>query len=236
MGDLIVGGYPRSGSVWLSRLLGDALGRSIVGKNGTLSLATERRIGWEVVMHAHVYPKVSKQFWDGNGVDLNFKGDRQFVCVVRDPRDVLVSASRFWDWSLEETAEKMMKGPGPLDLPPWREFVEAWFNKRIPIVRYEDLYRDAEDELGKLLEALKLNPVHALSDVVYRQSFDVKKADIHQYGHTYPFGREAQLKHLRKGTVGEWKEVLPIHLQRLALTMWRSPLKILGYYQERSSC
>jgi hypothetical protein len=236
MGDLLVCGYPRSGNVWLSRLLGDALGRSIIGKNGTLSLATERRESNDIVMQAHVYPKESTKFWNGTGIDLNRRGDRDIVCVVRDPRDVVVSASKFWGWSLEETMEKMVKGPGPLELPPWRTFIEAWFNQRIPIVRYEDLYDDAEGAIGGLLDKLKLKPVNDLGDVVYRQSFHTRRMDIEQYGHLYPFGKEAQLQHLRKGSTGEWEEVLPVYLKRTALSVWRTPLKILGYYEEPLSC
>jgi hypothetical protein len=238
VGDLIVAGYPRSGNVWLSRLLGDALNRPVIGKNGAMSLATEGRDrdNKDVVMQAHVYPVSGKQFWNGNGIDLKRREDRQFVCVVRDPRDVLVSAAAFWGWSLEETMEKMVNGPGPLDLPPWRTFMEAWFNKRIPIVRYEDLCRDAEGEIGRLLAQLKLKPENDLMHVVHRQAFKTKRADILEHGDGYAFGKEAQLRHLRKGGTGEWHDALPVHLKRLALTMWRRPLTILGYHQEISSC
>ncbi|KPL21160.1 MAG: hypothetical protein AMJ93_10255 [Anaerolineae bacterium SM23_84] len=238
MGDILVCGYPRSGNVWISRLLGDALDRPVVGKNGALSLATggKNRPGPYRIMQAHVYPEPSKQFWNGNRIDLERGGDRKYVFVVRDPRDVLVSSAAFWGWSLEETMQKMVEGPGPQGLPPWRTFVEAWFNRRIPSMRYEDFHQDAKTQLANLLDALKEQPRKPLDEVVYRQSFDVMRAEMERYGDTYPFGRDAQLRHLRKGGTGEWETELPLHMARLALTLWKRPLTILGYYQEPLSC
>jgi len=232
MDDLLVCGYPRSGNVWVSRLLGDILDRPVVGIQGTISLATEgkKRPGPGKVMQAHVYPGECERFWCGEmQIDLRHRGNRKLVVVVRDPRDVLVSAAAFWNWSLEETMQRMIEGPGPLELPSWRVYVEAWLNKRIPIMRYEDFCHDAKTELANLLGALEEEPRKPLEEVVHRQSFDVKRAEMERYGDTYPFGKEAQLQHLRKGGTGEWQSELPSHMKRLALTVWRRPLAILGY-------
>lgn len=236
MADLFVCGYPRSGNVWLSRLLGDALDRSVVGTRGTASFATKERLSTDRIMQAPVYPGESEEFWcSSTQIDLDRADGRQFVYIVRDPRDVLVSMSKFWDWSLEETMRRMVDGPGPLELPPWKAHVGAWLNKRIPVMRYEDFHRDAEGGLAWLLEALGEKPCKPLDGVVHRQSFDVKRTEMERHGDRYPFGRDAQLRHLRKGETGEWKSVLPSHMARLALTTWRQQLAILGYHQEALS-
>lgn len=239
MADLLVCGYPRSGTVWISRLLGDVLDRPVVGKGGTLSLATEgkKRPGPGRVMQAHVYLGQGKQFWCANSqIDLQFKGDRKVLLVVRDPRDVLLSVAAFWNWSLEETMHKMADGPGPVEMPPWKAYVDSWLNSRVPIVRYEDFHADAEAALCTLLAVLNEVPKRPLGEVVERQSFAAKRAEMEQYGDTYPFGRAAQLQHLRRGETGEWRTALPSHLARQVLSLWKRQLSILGYYHESMSC
>jgi hypothetical protein len=151
-----------------------------------------------------------------------------FLLVVRDPRDVAVSAAHYWDWTLDEALDKMIEGPGPLELPPWKVFVESWLEQHVPILRYEDFHHDAKKELTGLLGHLELEPQRDLERVVSRQSFTVKKAELDRRGASYPFGREAQLRHMRKGTVGEWKEAFsPEQVRRTVV--WRRQLKKLGY-------
>lgn len=213
--DIIVVGYPRSGNVWLSRLLGDILDRPVIGVNGALSLATEGkdRPGPGRVMQAHKItpPEGAKA-----------------VFLVRDPRDVLVSVAAFWDWPLDKALSHMVKGPGPLDLPPWSTYVEGWLAKRTPVVRYRDLYHDTVGILYGLLSALEETPRHLAMEVAWRQSFTVKKADIKARGNQYPFGQKAQLRHLRKGTTGEWR-TLPDPIKRQAQKAWGPLLSALGY-------
>jgi hypothetical protein len=218
-------GYPRSGNVWISRLLGDALDLPVVGiKGGRDSLAAEgkERRGKGYVKQAHLWPGDSGHL----RVNLDKHKDCIFLLMVRDPRDVAVSAAHYWKWTLDETLDKMIEGPGPLELPPWSVFVESWLKQYVPILRYEEFHQGAKKELTRVLEHLELEPQKDLDEVVNRQSFTVKRAELDRRGNRYPFGRTAQLKHMRKGTVGEWKDAFsPEQVKRT--TVWK--LKRLGY-------
>ena len=232
MDTILIAGYPRSGNVWIARLLGDALDRPIDG--GSLAAEGQDRPGLGRVMQAHFWPGTERKPLQING---QLRQDKRPILVVRDPRDVLVSAAAYWDWTLEQAFGYMVEGPGPLNLPSWRTYVEAWLQERVPIVRYEDFHQDALGELNRLLEKLGDEPRKPLEEVVERQSFAVKRAEMDNKGDDYPFGRTAQLRHLRRGSTGEWRTALPSSLARKATTAWLSLLSRLGYHHERGlSC
>lgn len=203
MARITVTGYPRSGTVWVSRLLGDVLDRPIVGAGGGMSLASREGSG-DCIMHAHAA--------------------LEGVMVVRDPRDVAVSVAEFWKWPLTETLHRMIHGPGPLSLPPWEEYVDSWET----VVRYEDFHRNAEAELGKLLESLGETPSKSLGEVVERQSFAAIRAKMERHGGRFAFGRQAQLEHLRNGKVGEWKERFSSEMME-KVEVWNPMLERFDY-------
>jgi hypothetical protein len=228
MVEIVVAGYPRSGNVWVSRLLGDALNVPVVGvAGGRDSLAAEGkwRRGKGYIKQAHYWPGKS-----GN-LHINPKDHKgiTFLHMVRDPRDIAISAAHYWTWTIDEALGKMIDGPGPLDLPPWVVFVESWLKEYVPILRYEDFHQDAEKELTRLLEHLELEPQKNLAEVVNRQSFVVKRAELERRGNRYPFGRTAQLTHMRKGTVGEWRETFTIAQIRRSFLAWKVQIRKLGY-------
>lgn len=233
MSHIIVVGWPRSGNVWLARLLGDVLDRPVVGvQEGRGSLAAEGgdRPGDSYVMQAHLWPSIGNAYACGHlQVDLRFAGDRQFIQILRDPRDIATSAAAYWDWTIDEALDRMIEGPGPLDLPPWDVFVMKWMDKGIPSICYEDLHKDTAWGLHVALSFLDQQPVKPLDKVVRRQSFAVKKRVMQQRGKEYPFGRKAQLKHLRRGDTGEWREVFTGLQAQRAMMAWEHLLQMLGY-------
>jgi len=209
---ITIAGYPRSGNVWLCRLLGDALDVPVVGITyGRDSLAAEgqERPNPGYVRQAHL--------WVGKGHHLNTEVTDGFITIVRDPRDVAVSVAKYWDWTLDETLDKMIEGPGPLELPPWKVFVESW--QSVPMVRYEDLWTNPKSVLSSLVQSDK-----SLDEVIERQSFTVKREEMRYRGNKYPFGRKAQKNHLRRGGMGEWREVLSTEQKNRALVAWEGML------------
>ena len=134
---IVVAGYPRSGNVWMARLLGDVLDRRVVGiggGDGTLAAEGKDRNGNGQVMQAHVYPagpvrgpgEKDTFFRENLQVDLDRLNGRQVVLMVRDPRDVAVSVAEFWGWSMDRALHNMIVGPGPLHLPPWAAYMKRW--------------------------------------------------------------------------------------------------------------
>ena len=240
MDNIVVAGYPRSGNVWLSRLLGDVLNCRVVGiKGGRDSLAAEGgdRPNECYVKQAHYW--VCQRFPDKHEVKRNLcthpqrHRDCTFIQIIRDPRDVAVSASKYWKWGLEDTIGRMIDGPGPLELPPWAEFVESWFGLA-PMVRYEDLVTDAERVVQTILDWLEREPEVPIADAVHRQTFMVKKVEMYRNGGTYPFGKKAQLRHLRHGSTGDWKEHFTQQQAEWARDAWNDWLLLFGYEKEEA--
>ena len=205
--EITVAGYPRSGNVWLCRLLGDALDVPVIG--GSLAAEGQERSSPGYVRQAHL--------WVGKGHHLNTEVTDGFITIVRDPRDVAVSAAAFWGWTIDEALDKMIEGPGPLELPPWKVFVESW--QSVPMVRYEDLWTNPKSVLSSLVQSDK-----SLDEVIERQSFAVKREEMRYRGNKYPFGRKAQKNHLRQGGMGEWREVLSTEQKNRALVAWERML------------
>jgi hypothetical protein len=107
-------GYPKSGTTWLSRLLGDVLDSPVGALRPEFNdkaIATEGqgRKGKYRICQGHAVPVA--------GVDCLLPNLNQFgyehvtnekvVIMWRDPRDILVSAAHHWDRSLDEILDCM---------------------------------------------------------------------------------------------------------------------------------
>lgn len=92
-------GYPKSGTTWLARLLGDVLdspvGSTHLPGNAT-AIATEGqgRQGGHYVRQGHPLPVTRKP---KNHLELAYQlGDGRIVLMLRDPRDICVSGAYHW--------------------------------------------------------------------------------------------------------------------------------------------
>lgn len=208
-------------------MLGEALDVKVVGIHGGRdSIAAEgfKRKGKGYVKQAHYWPGE-----EGNlAIDPDEKGGI-FLHMVRNPLDIAVSSAHYWDWPLDKALNKMIDGPGPLELPPWSTYVDSWLKYYIPILRYEDWHNDAEREMDRLLNYLEMEPKRDLSDVVRNQSFVEKRKELEKRGNRYPFGRVAQLKHMRRGMVGDWRREFSKEQEHRARIAWNGLLRRLGY-------
>lgn len=209
-------------------MLGEALNVRVVGlRGGRGSLAAEgfEREGRGFVKQAHYWPGER-----GNlAIDPNKKQGIVYLHLVRHPLDIAVSVAHYWDWPLDVALDKMIDGPGPLELPPWSVYVKSWLGEYVPILRYEDFHDDARGELDRILSHLGLQAQRDLAEVVEHQSFAVKREELEKEGNRYPFGREAQLKHMRRGAVGSWRQEFSREQEKRARIAWNGLLKGLGY-------
>lgn len=211
--DVIVCGFPRSGNTWLARLLGDAVDSPVTGWKAAHPLGEEGldRPGVFVVRQLHLRPskhdmgefmpsayRVCPKYYDGERI----------VLIVRDPRDVILSVMNYWNRPLDKAINAVIDGKNPVAIHgPIDRFYADWMelDGDLPyhIIRYEDLLADAHVKLGLVLRALRMRPVHSISDVVDRQSFGQRKAGITD---DLPYGKGIQNKHLWKGRAGLWTE------------------------------
>lgn len=214
-------GYPKSGNTWLARLLGDYLDSPVVRWNNALPIAAEgddRKGEYRIYqLHLHPIKSDSADFIEGPHIlNLNAYNGEKVVYIVRDPRDVVVSAMHYWGIeSLEKAIEAMGNGTHPLQaVGAWSDFVESWYsvvrNKTIPVhaISYESLYSDQSLAFFNLLSAMGLagnKDVDKAYRVFSQQEIENKRKQIEVDGDSRPYGKETQLHNLRKGIAGDWK-------------------------------
>lgn len=216
-----VAGYPKSGTTWFTRLLGDALrcpsGGSLPQEDAR-EIATE---GWDrrsdtVVRKGHfslldtvsmqpVY-RPHKLHWK-----VLLEKEHRVVFVVRDPRDIAVSGAHHWKIPLMSCIKNMIFGTnGFRSMGPWTKYINGWTEKLSKfdgvLCRYEDMLI-GHAKLQELLDRLRLQaePQH-VKEAYERQSFKNRVADIvERNGKGYNLGKEFNLRFMRKGIAGDWK-------------------------------
>ena len=161
----VVSGYPKSGNTWLARMVSDLIGCELVAYLTDIReqlpreshLAPDKLLRDVVVVKSHHTASLLKL----GGVDLS-----DSVFVVRDPRDIAVSGSGFIFSSdnvpSEENIDRMIdlmveaKKPGVRwqDLR-WDCFLQSAIEKKVLMVRYEDLVTDPVGSLRRILTHLR---------------------------------------------------------------------------------
>lgn len=197
--DLIVLSYPRSGSTWLARLLGDCFQAPIKGLAHEQPLAAERRPENGVsVYQTHRFDLLPE-----NGVIIH---------ITRDPRDIIVSAKHYWETSLETAVACILHGGIPIFPLGWAEFIHRARSVAHHSLHYADLHTRPLNELLEICGKTGLDPKTDLKTTIARQAFDqaLKHARPEYYGPVI------QRKALRKGVSGDWMNFLsPLQVEEV---------------------
>jgi hypothetical protein len=220
--EIFVVGYPKSGNTWLSRLLGDLLDSPIKSRDNKLSIGDEgyERSGKYVIRQEHLDKK-------------KYNGETPIILIVRDPRDVAVSAWKYWGRpSLLSTINNMREGTWPIPHGGgWSEFYEFWLkDDRIDyLVHYEELLDDTASVMNWLLSDMKFEAVNDMRDVVERQSFSSRKKIAKEKGDLLPYGKAVQNGFLRRGISGDWKNYFKFDTLKMAHEYFGETAEKFGY-------
>jgi len=249
---VVVVGYPRSGNTYLTRLIADILDSPASRFGAALPLATEGadRPGDWFVTQLHMrpveYPGDKRSLVDANHFNFYGYAGEHIVYIVRDPRDVAISAMHYWDLpNITETLKAMRAGTPPFGqiLGSWNDFNMDWtygfkFIADIPIINYEMLCQRTEDQLFWLMKRFVNKNIgekkwrRKVRDAMARQDIKVKRAEIiddDAKGIERPYGKTIQLKHLRRGIPGEWKDVMTAEENDMAWEYFGTIATLLGY-------
>jgi hypothetical protein len=115
------------------------------------------------------------------------------------------------NYRLERMTEALLHGSAAVHnwvRVSWREHWQPYAAAGVPIVRYEDLLAQPEQECARILRHLGLERTpDEIAAAVENQSFARKKETLLQSGET------GRAKFLRVGKSGQWRDKLPAHLQ-----------------------
>lgn len=180
-----VTGIERSGTIWHTRLLADAFGLP----GGTRSWRWDNP-ELDGAVHAldRDGPSVRRGHWYPNAYP--YRGS-PVVVTCRDPRDVAVSHSHYYN-------KPDLRAVALWLAPRWAKFLAEWEKEGVPFSRYEDMLADPSRQLRKVIAGLGLEMPsdEAIAEAVVTNEFKVMVAE----------GRKH--KEMRKGTAGQWREVM----------------------------
>lgn len=201
--------HHKSGSVWISMIM-----ESIAKKHGLKMASINNDPISKYPNDRMLYSYTSQSPFDHD----NYVGSH----MVRDPRDIVVSAYFYHQWSQEgwektynfrngetyqETLKRLPKCEGiHFEMRGWtKDVLKAmtdwdYNNPRIREVKYEDLITSPDEHFQKLFEFWGVNPIY-MNDCL-----EISR----QYHMTRQTGRKVgEIKlgtHMRSGKPGQWQE------------------------------
>ena len=153
----------------------------------------------------------------------------RIVYLIRDPRDVAVSLSRYvftshvltnWPPHYERSPESFLRHALDQELRDWVAHVGGWLRirPRIPfhVVFYERLLHAFDEELRGLVDYLGVDLTEAAFGAIGEE---VSFRSMHG----------ADPDHVRKGRSGQWLSALSVAQQAHALAIAGPMLELLGY-------
>lgn len=238
-------GYPKSGTTWLARLLGDALNSPVTGyREGEVSFAEEgqNRPGLYLIRQGHAVSVEHGDTLTPERHEFAYKHltNERIVIMIRDPRDVAVSASFHWGMDITKTLHCMGRGEWPLTHGGgWCEWVRKWkilhtLSGKHFKTSYERLHTEPGSEVATVLFYLGIpEALNDTRDVVSRQSFTTRRTWTEQHGDELNYGKERQLQFLRKGIVGDWRNHFTQEHKELAEGYFGETMRELGYTESK---
>jgi hypothetical protein len=253
---IIVVGYPKSGCTWATRLLAELVDCPVAGFWGSdkkeIAVEGEERLSDYRVYKSH--HQLSELNLSPNDFDTRliyllrdprdiaisgasyFQFDRfpKLVALFR----ALPSGEKLYrhtlhpllvrqPYRLEQMTEAILHGSASVHnwvRVSWREHWRPYQKIDVPIIRYEDLLVSPNEQCRRVLQYLGLERSAAqIFTAIDNQSFARKKQTLLQQGET------GRAKFLRTGRSGQWREQLPVYLQRRFATELAAELEEWGY-------
>ena len=223
--NILIVGYPKSGTNWLSRLVAVVLQCDFLGDWGFDTLNVSRietknnKSGFQVYKSHHISIEIK---------NASEKEISKIIYLVRDPRDIVISGAHFFSFpspinsllrkfqltqfirplSMEKKKKEMIKAVlyGNKKITPWLEVpwsnhYKGYLNNGVHFVKYEDLLESPENECRSILKFLDLNiNSHHIKESIINQSFQKRQKEVLQQEN------KNLIKLVRKGSSGYWKD------------------------------
>ncbi|KAI6651604.1 hypothetical protein LOD99_4855 [Oopsacas minuta] len=240
--DIILATYPRSGTTWLQNALHllrhkKKLESNILDSIPFLILPqfdSDKKLKPE--FEAIPPPRILKTHLAWDIVPKNDKC--KYIYCYRNPKDVFVSMYHHtiashgfgYDGSISDFWDLYLKGE--VEYGSWFDHVIGWWqqkdNPNMYLLSYEDLQTNFKDKIEEIAAFTGLELTEELYELIAEEcSFKTMKSNkfVEKIFTPKPGENSA---HIRKGTVGGWKEVLTADQNKVIDEMIESRLKGLS--------
>lgn len=214
--NIVVAGYPKSGTTYLTKLLSDLLDSPI---EGFLDQPSHEEIAKTKNKFATSEYGIYKAHQTINDLRISKTKIFRTIYIVRDPRDVIISGANFFNKpkhqllypvGVRDSLEAMTKnviygGRLPWCQTKWSEHVIEYLRPSSDkiILRYEDLINDPLSSLKKISKFLNVSKKdNELNSIIKDNDIEKKRNEA------ILENNEKYLRYLGKGKVGEWKTTL----------------------------
>jgi hypothetical protein len=242
-GDVFIVSYPKSGNTWTRFLVGN-----LVYQDEPVTFANvESRLPSLYVHSDRKLRKLPRILKSHDCFDPRYK---TVIYIVRDPRDVLVSAYHYAiklgivpdNWLIENFVPALLDGSfdsGLLVNPRWGSWydnVASWLamkdNRNFLLLRYEDMLDDPERELAKVADFLSLESTpERLARAVRLSSADHMRELERVQAAEWSLTKNTRLDmaFVRTARAGTWRSELPPQAVTDIEKAWGSLMRTLGY-------
>ena len=148
-----------------------------------------------------------------------------FICIIRDPRDIVISLSHFAGGSLERTINEMLyskklmtRTNGAKELvSTWDLHIRSWLeyqNVSRLIIKYEDLINKTEENILQIFDFLN----KITSNTFFQNKIDINKiiqetsmSNLKKEEELFGFKEASKYSNFfRSGKVEQWRDILSL--------------------------
>ena len=203
--NIVIVGYPKSGTTWLTRLVADLLNCPLKGNWGfsdpdqAIIEGIDRQSGFACYKSHHSYDQI---------FNASKKSVYKIIYLIRDPRDIVISGTSFFGYNYNSTGLKSITGKiisifnakiinkkqmikATLEgnesfnkwcSQSWREHYKPYLNQDVLFIQYEKLVDQPLAECIKILDYLSLqNQNENILQVIDRR-VNRKSGPVHGHG------------------------------------------------------
>ena len=185
--------------------------------------------------------KMNEKFYTDESTTLGF------IYVSRDPRDILISYSKYLGQTQDDTIDFMINGQlrnskqigenFPEILLNWQDHYQSWKKfQKVPslFLKFENLKENPDEEIFKIINFIKKyfnieisNRDHKIKNIIETTNFN-KLKQIELAG-SFPENKENNSIFFRKGSIDQWKNNLTNDQIEIILTKFKSTMRELDY-------
>lgn len=242
-GDVFVVSYPKSGNTWTRFLLGN-----LIYEDEPVTFANvESRLPSLYVHSDRKLRRLPRILKSHDCFDPRYK---TIIYIVRDPRDVVVSAYHYAiklgvvseTYPIDEFVPALLDGSfesGLLVNPRWGSWydnVASWLamqhNRKLLLLRYEDMLDDPQRELVRVADFLGLEATpERLARAIRLSSADHMRELEKMQAAEWSLTKDTRpdMAFVRKARAGTWRSELPPRAVSEIEAAWGSLMRTLGY-------